>query len=206
MKTVYPEARVHLIEANMPRVTATERAIEAIEDSLSPAEACCSQRERAFVYWLVGLPPRKGYKVRAARLAGYGARSSPHTVNSIVQVLLKQQRIIDLIVEVTKKQIRVMAPEALAAVKEIIADPAHRDRLKAAQVVLERIEPTLQKIDLNVRHEVVDRDAEAISYLRKMRELGVSRDKQIEELGFSALGKYERLLELEDAKKAATVW
>jgi hypothetical protein len=186
----------------MPRVTATERAIEAIEESLSPAEACCTQRERAFVYWLIGLPPRRGYKVRAARLAGYGKNSTPQVVTSIVQVLLKQQRVIDLISEVTKKQIRAMAPEALQAVKEIIADSAHSDRLKAAQVVLERIEPTMQRVDVNVRHEVVDRDGEAVAYLRKLKALGVSREKLEEELGFSDLPRYERLLQLEDAKRA----
>jgi hypothetical protein len=187
----------------MPRVTATERAIEAIEESLSVAEAACSAKERQFVYWLVGLPPRKGYKVRAARLAGYGANSTPHVVNSIVQVLLKQQRVIDLISEVTKKQIRVMAPEALQAVREIIADPTHRDRLKAAAVVFERIEPTLQRVDVSVKHEIVDRDGEAVAYLRKLKALGVSRDKLEDELGYSALPKYEKLLELEDAKRAA---
>ena len=185
----------------------TRQQAEQIEGPLTACESACSPMERRFVYWLLTLPPKHGYKVRAAKLAGYGAKnnSTPHTLNSIVQWMLGQQRVIDLIVEVTKKQIRSSAPEALAAVREIISDPEHRDRLKAAQTILERVEPTLSRIDLNVRHEVVDHDAEAINYLRKLRELGVPRDKQIEELGFSALPKYEKLLELEDAKKAATV-
>jgi hypothetical protein len=187
----------------MPRVTARQRAVEAIEESLSVAEAACSQRERAFVYWLVNLPPHVGYKVRAARLAGFGRHSTPHVVNSITQVLLRQPRVIDLIAEVTKKQIRTMAPEALQAVREIIADSDHRDRLKAAQVVLERIEPTLQRVDVNVKHEIIDRDGEAVAYLRKLKALGVGRDKLEEELGYSALPRYEKLLELEDAKRAA---
>jgi hypothetical protein len=185
--------------------SAIPKQIAELEGPLSAAEAACSARERRFVYWLLNLPPKKGFRVRAARLAGFGAKfsSSPHNVNSIAQALLSQQRIIDLIVEVTKKQIRSSAPEALAAVREIIADSAHRDRLKAAQTILERVEPTMQRVDVNVRHEVVDRDGEAVSYLRKLKSLGVSREKLEEELGFSDLPRYERLLQLEDAKRAA---
>jgi hypothetical protein len=104
----------------------------------------------------------------------------------------------------TRKQIRSSAPEAIAAVREIIANPDHRDRLKAAQTVLERIEPTMQRLDVHVKHELVDREQEAINYLRKLRELGVSREKLEEELGFSDLPRYERLLALEDAKKSIT--
>jgi hypothetical protein len=181
------------------------------EGELSAVEAACSPMERRFVYWLMNLPPKKGFKVQAVKLAGYGrvARngkpSTPHTLNSIAQDLLTRQRVVDLITEVTKKQIRSAAPEALAAVKEIIADVEHRDRLKAASVILERIEPTLQRIDVNVKHETINRDAEAVAYLRKLKALGVSREKLEEELGFSDLPRYERLLQIEDMKNSAPV-
>jgi hypothetical protein len=185
--------------------SAIPKQIAELEGPLSSCEAACSARERRFVYWLLNLPPKKGFRVRAARLSGFGADSTPHVLNSLVQALLSQQRIIDLIVEVTRKQIRSSAPEALAAVREIIGDPTHRDRLKAAGMILERIEPTMQRIDVSVKHEVVDRDGEAVAYLRKLKELNVSREKLEEELGFSALPRLERLLELEDAKRAAPV-
>jgi hypothetical protein len=175
---------------------------DEIEGELSEREAACSPRERRFVYWLLNLPPKFGFRVRAARLAGYGKNSTAHVTNSIVQDLFSKQRIIDLIEEVTRKQIRSTAPEAIAAVREIIADKEHRDRLKAAQTILERIEPTQQRLDVHVKHEVVDRDAEAVAYLRKLKALGVPREKLEEELGYSDLPRYERLLELEDAKTA----
>jgi len=38
--------------------------------------------------------------------------------------------------------------------------------------------------------------------LRKLKALGVERSKLEEELGYSDLPRYERLLELEDAKSA----
>jgi len=178
----------------------TAKSKDIIERDLTVTEAACTPQERRFVHWLLNLPPKKGFRVQAARLAGYGKKSTPHVVNSITQVLLSQQRIIDLITEVTKKQIRSSAPEALAAVREIIADPQARDRLKAAQTILERIEPTMQRLDVRVQHETVNRDAEAVAYLRKLKALGVSRDKLEEELGYSDLPRYERLIEMEDAK------
>jgi hypothetical protein len=90
-----------------------------IESELSAVEAACSPMERRFVYWLMNLPPKRGFKVEAAKLAGY------------------------------------------------------------------------------------NRNAEAVAYLRKLKALGVSREKLEQELGYSDLPRYERLLELEDAKNAA---
>jgi len=180
----------------------TARRTDEIEGELSAVEAACSPMERRFVHWLMNLPPKKGFRVQAAKLAGYGKNSTPHVLNSIAQDLLAKQRVVDLITEVTRKQIRSTAPEAIAAVREIIADKEHRDRLKAATIILERIEPTLQRLDVHVKHEVVDRDAEAVAYLRKLKALGVERSKLEEELGYSDLPRYERLLELEDAKNA----
>jgi hypothetical protein len=42
-----------------------------------------------------------------------------------------------------------------------------------------------------------------VAYLRKLLALGVSRSKLEEELGYSDLPRYERLLALEDASKSA---
>lgn len=176
-----------------------------IEGELSAVEAACSPMERRFVYWLFNLPPKHGYQVKAARLAGYGKNSTPHVVNSLTQVLLSKQCVVDLMAEVTKKIIRSEAPLAIQAVREMIADVEHRDRLKAANVVLERIEPTMQRIEHHVKHEIIDRDAEAVAYLRKLKGLNVSREKMEQELGYSDLPRYERLLELEDAKKAPVI-
>jgi phage terminase small subunit len=170
------------------------------EGELTMLEAACSPMERRFVHWLMNLPPKHGFRARAARLAGYGKNSTPHVLNSIAQDLLAKPRVVSLIEEVTRKQIRSAAPEAIAAVREIIGDAEHRDRLKAAQTILERIEPTMQRLDVHVKHETVDRNAEAVAYLRKLKALGVPREKLEQELGYSDLPRYERLLELEDAK------
>lgn len=63
----------------------------------------------------------------------------------------------------------------------------------------------MQRLDVRVKHEIVDRDAEAVAYLRKLKALGVSREKLEQELGYSDMPRYERLLQLEDAKSALPV-
>jgi hypothetical protein len=172
---------------------------------LTDVEAACTPGERRFVYWLMQLPPKHGFQAQAARLSGYGKHSTPTVLNGIVQDLLRKPRVIDLISEVTRKTLRTSAPHALAAVREILSDPLHKDRLRAANVVLERIDPTVARLDVNVKHELIDRDKEAVAYLRKLLALGVSREKLEAELGYSDLPRYERLLALEDASKAAPV-
>jgi phage terminase small subunit len=168
---------------------------------LSAVEAACSPKERAFVHHLMTLKPERGYKVQAARLAGYSA-SNAHNMSSKAQDLLKNPRVIALIAEMVPKRIHAMAPNALEAYEEILSDPSHKDRHKIATAVLERIAPTVSRVDVNVRHEIVDRDKDMVAYLRKLLALGVSRSKLEEELGYSDLPRYERLLALEDASKA----
>ncbi len=43
-----------------------------------------------------------------------------------------------------------------------------------------------------------------VAYLRKLLSLGVTREKLEDELGYSALPKYERLMRLEDQAKGRT--
>jgi hypothetical protein len=84
--------------------TPEDRAWAAAEKRrLSAVEAACSPMERRFVHWLMNLPPKRGCKVQALKLAGYGKRdgkpSTPHVLNSIAQDLLNRQRVADLITE-----------------------------------------------------------------------------------------------------------
>ena len=176
-------------------------AVDEVDGDLTPAEAACTPMQRRFVHWLMSLPPKPGFRAQAAKLAGYGANSTKHVIDSLASKMMRSPAVSNLIAEVTRTTIRTLAPEALAAVREVLADPGHRERLKAAENILERIEPTRQRLDVNVRHEVVDREQEAVAYLRKLKQLGVSRERLEDELGYSDLPRYERLLELEDAKQ-----
>jgi len=53
-----------------------------------------------------------------------------------------------------------------------------------------------------VHHHAVDHTAEAVAQLRLLKGLEVAREKLEEVFGFSGLARYERLLEIEDAKNS----
>ena len=71
-------------------------------------------------------------------------------------------------------------------------------------MVLDRVHGVEQRHVVDVHHHV-DHDAEAVAQLRMLKGLGVAQDKLIETFGFTGLPRYERLLALEDAKKAPRV-
>jgi hypothetical protein len=50
-------------------------------------------------------------------------------------------------------------------------------------------------------HHHVDHDAETIAQLRMLKSLDVPRAKLEEVFGFTGLSRYERLLDIEDAKR-----
>jgi len=94
-----------------------------------------------------------------------------------------------------------MVPDAVEAIGEILADAGHKDRYRAAKDIAERAAPTVQQIDVNHTHKLetqADRDKDVAAFVKKLRDMGVSREAIANEVGYSALPRYERLLALED--------
>jgi hypothetical protein len=170
------------------------------EDELGPAMLACSIQERRFVRALFEGKPGHGSGARAARAAEYGNRdgsSSAQTMARIANRLFNRQRIIDAMKEVTKALIRAEAPMAVEVVREVMKDKRHKDRLRAAFGVLERLDPVEAKIDMTVTHkdERLGSDAAGVKILRWLRELEVPRAKLEEAIGLPHL---ERLLAEQD--------
>lgn len=171
------------------------KATEHDREDHGPAMSELNERQRLFV---IGVCDGLSYS-EAARQAGYAGE--PQTIASTANRLLRSQPIIEAIAEVTKKHIRSLAPKAKAVVTEIMDDKYHKDRLKAAQQVLDRIDPAVQRQDINVRHEVIDRTEETLKHLSHLLEIGVQREALVKEFGEFGLDHYMRLLE---ARKAAS--
>jgi len=170
----------------------------AVADDLamSPEMAALpTSKQRAFVDCLFSVDGRGELlgASAAARAAGYSGDA--HQINSAAQKLLKDPRICAAIRAETQRRIRNLGPEALKALTQIMGDWTHKDRLKAVNVVLERIDPVATKIDAHVTHEVVDYRQEALEQLRALRALGVSREKLEELFGYTGLAVLERQLE-----------
>jgi phage terminase small subunit len=92
--------------------------------------------------WRDGKPGRAGAPyaagVNAARLAGYGKNSKADTLSKHAYDLIRDPKILAAIREESIKVLEASHPEALAALLQVVADPAHRDRVKAAGMILDR--------------------------------------------------------------------
>jgi hypothetical protein len=164
-------------------------------------KALRSDRHRAFVLALYQVPPGHGAQVRAAKLAGFGtSKSTPQSWSVIASSLAHDEKILAALHEEDQKRIRASAPRAIRALTNLIEDPGHRDHVRGIGMVLDRVHPTETRHTVDVHHHV-DHDAEAIAQLRMLKSLDVPRAKLEEVFGFSGLSRYERLLELDDAKR-----
>jgi len=99
---------------------------------LGPAMQVLNERQREFVRYLVTEKPGYGALTRAYRKAGYGKTSKAATLSKEAHHMSRDERIIAAIAEESRKVIRVGHPEAVAALFNLIRDPAHRDRARTA--------------------------------------------------------------------------
>src|SRR6202041_2107955 len=92
------------------------------------------------------------------------------------------------------------------AVREVISDVAHKDRLKASMAVIERIDPVETRQHIEVTHTAVNHDVDAVAVLRHLKAIGAPREMLELNFGYSGLSRYERLLAAEDmAKEGKTI-
>jgi hypothetical protein len=171
--------------------------------SWGPAMASlATDRHRAFVLALYQVPPGYGAHVRAAKLAGFGtATSSAKSWSVIACRLAHDEKILAALHEEDQKRIRASAPRAIRALQNLIEDPSHKDFARGISMVLERVHPAETRHHVEVHH-VVDHTAEAVTQLRMLKSLDVPRSKLEEVFGFSGLSRYEKMLEIEEAKNS----
>jgi hypothetical protein len=168
---------------------------------LGPAmRALPNDRWRAFVMAYVTGKPGLGAITRAAKLAGFGGKggTSEH-LRKQAWALSRDDRMIAAIAEEAKKVIRLGAPEAAAALLNLVRTPDHRDHARGVAMLLDRVDPTVSMHDVQVLHKVVDADEEALEELRAVRQLGATREKLLSLFGYNGLERLEAL----EARRAA---
>jgi hypothetical protein len=184
----------------------TKHLVPAKENLQGMGEAmlALSERERRFVVALLDLGGQRGSLRAAAKIAGFGAQSDDHVVDSLASRLVSDERIQAALQEHGRKLLRSEAPAALRAISELIRTPQHKDHYKAVSAILARIDPEVQhtSAEISVTHKL-DHDAEAVNQLQALKALGVAREKLIEVFGDFGLERIERLAALEN--KAAIV-
>jgi phage terminase small subunit len=159
--------------------------------------AALTPRERRFVVELF-MPGVTA--ASAAQIAGFGnedGTSKRETLARIARRKMTRPHIVAAIQEEQRHVVRALAPSAVRALREILGNRAHKDRLKAARTVFARTDP--EQVDHHHQHDhrvtVVDHEAETLKALRWMLDAGVPRKKLLEHFGFTGLSRYERMLE-----------
>jgi phage terminase small subunit len=151
-----------------------------------------SLKERTFVDRYLALGGERGAGTKAAQLAGYSASWSAIAAHR----MLRRPRVMRAIEEESKRLVRALGPQAIQVIKEILDDREHKDRLKAARTVLERIDPALLGVQHQHHVDVEPSGVElALKMLRVMRELQVPIEVQRERLGINLFPELEAMLD-----------
>ena len=162
---------------------------EQDEESYGPMMQACLPQERAIIEGIfAGLSGAE-----AARQAGHEC-STPEAFARVAHRALHRDRVQAAIVEYTAKAARVLGPLAVRAQSDILSTVNHKDRGKISVAVLERISPTIQRVDAHVLHEIVDHRQDALIQLKALLALGVARERLEELFGFTGLPMLERQL------------
>lgn len=110
-----------------------------------PAMAALSEKRRAFVIAMFDPDaPQEGRGLLkfAAIRAGYGSpTSSDNSIRVMASHLAHDPRIQAAAAEYAQAHIRALAPNAVRAVRDAIANPRHKDHIRATAMVLDRVDP-----------------------------------------------------------------
>jgi hypothetical protein len=162
---------------------------------LGPKMQACNERERVFAF-LLGSGIAES-AAAAAEEAGYG-----RPYNQSAWQARQKERVTAAIEEVARTQFRNLVPRVIRAAERVIEDPEHKHHVPLIISLLSKLgygERTA--VDVNVSGEVqVNHTDAAIEDLRRLKSLGVPRERLLEVFGFSGLGRYEAMLAERDAR------
>jgi hypothetical protein len=169
---------------------------------LGPAAQSCSERERRFAF-LMAIHATDGNAAAAARLAGY-SDPGPHSGSIKVKAsqLMHHERVIAAVAEFTRNAFRGLEPVCVAKVRRIVENEKHPDHAKVCLSLLSRYgysERTQTDVTVSGSVTVNHTDA-AVDDLRRLKLLGVPKEKLLEIFGFSGLDRYEAMLAEKDAR------
>jgi hypothetical protein len=144
----------------------------------------------------------------AVQAAGFcKAGSTPETRAKQAWRLTSDARVQAAILELGKQHLHVLVPRALQTYEKAMTDPHVKgaDRLRAADAIMLRVYGNTTNVHMQVEHthhHQIDHTAAALEALRYFKSLGVPRSTLVEQFGESGLGRYERMIELEDQNSA----
>jgi hypothetical protein len=133
---------------------------------------------------------RGGGNTGAARAAGYDGVN----LKRVAFRIFHDQRMLEALHELGEQHLKHGVPDAIATVFEIMDDKRHKDRLKAAQVFIDRAHPVSTLHHVTVEHKI-DYTKQALEELATFRRLGVAREKLEQLYGRDGLYHLEQQLD-----------
>ncbi len=178
--------------------------MEFSDAELGPKMQACSERERKFVWAFL----QNGGKdaSSAARQAGY-----PDTGSGGIRVrahaLMHRERVLAALDEVGRKAFRGLLIPAVVAAEALLDEPKHADHVKAVFGVLSRNGLGEKSgLDVNISGEVtLNHTDSAVEDLRRLKELGMPRERLLVIFGLTGLDRYERMLATVTARERPAI-
>ena len=156
------------------------------EADLGPAMSACNERERAFIFAVCD--PAGHSRAEAARISGYGVEgTTAETFAKIGYRLSRSPRVQAGLAELIPGLAVALGPQAIRAISDTLTNSTHPQRLKAGLAILERVSPTVQRIDANVRHEIVDHRQDAFEQIKALLAMKTPREEIERSYGYTAL-------------------
>lgn len=149
-------------------------------------------REKRFVLAFMDEPPSLDAPMNAAIAAGY---ENPRREAA---ALLKDRGILAALRELGCAAVLAQIPAAIAAINDTIDEPYNKNRLKAAEMILNRFDPIVQRLE--VKTESINREEITLDHLRHLIEIGVERAVLVREFGEFGLQRYQKMLDAQAAK------
>jgi hypothetical protein len=142
--------------------------------------------------------PGHGMWVAAGRAAGFGNPNNPdeNALRVTVHRIKSDERFIAALKEQAAKYLQAGSPAAIQALLNVVHNPHHRDHVKAAVTLLDRVMPVQTSHKVEVTHKnQFQTDEDFLGALRRLREFDVPRAKLLEVFG-DKLEHFERKLGL----------
>jgi hypothetical protein len=133
----------------------------------------------------------------AAKLAGFGNELGTTTASNLKRIaysVFHDERMLKALRELGEKHLVNGIPDAIGAIEEILADVKHKDRLRAAQTLIDRAYPLTAHQHLTIEHKI-NYQEQALEELAAFRRLGVARAKLEEIYGADGLYHLEQQLD-----------
>jgi hypothetical protein len=150
-------------------------------------------RERVYIEKYMELGGGKGVGTQAALAAGFKPSYAPIASHR----MLRRPIVVHEIERRQKIRLRTLVPKAVDVVEQILDTEDHKDRLKAANQILNRVDPLLVGVAHQHAVNVTVRSGDQIGLgmLRRLRELGAPREMIEKMVGHNALPALEERLD-----------